>query len=208
MEPLAQETGPALDVHAHAMPMPLLQWLAGKGLADLAGVDREIVRLDPQVSGVGPGAPLPLARSMHDVGTRLSEMADVGVAQHAVSLPPFLFGSTSEDAALVRELAMRGNDELAAYVAEAPGQLLALGSVPLGWPGAADEARRLLDELGMSGVAIGSRGGARDLDDPVNDELWALLAERATFTFLHPRGVPDGHRQRDFYLAQLVGYPM
>ena len=128
---------PALDVHAHAMPMPLLEWLAGRGLADLGAVEREIVRLDPEVSGVGPGAPLPLARSMHQVDRRLAEMADVGVSQHAVSLPPFLFGSTSDDAALVGELVARGNDELAAYVAEAPSQLIALGSVPLGWPGAA-----------------------------------------------------------------------
>ncbi|HKG49378.1 MAG TPA: amidohydrolase family protein [Actinomycetales bacterium] len=204
----APDAGPALDVHAHAMPMPLLEWLAGRGLADLGRVDQEVVRLDPQVSGVGPGAPLPLARSMHQVGTRLAEMADVGVAQHAVSLPPFLFGSTSQDAALVRELVGRGNEELAAYVAEAPAQLLALGSVPLGWPGAADEARRLLDELGMAGVAIGSRGAGRDLDDPVNEDLWAFLSERGAFVFLHPSGVPDAHRQRDFWLPQLVGYPM
>jgi len=34
------------------------------------------------------------------------------------------------------------------------------------------------------------------------------LARRGTFVFLHPSGVPDAHRQRDYYLAQLVGYPM
>ena len=60
----------------------------------------------------------------------------------------------------------------------------------------------------MAGIAIGSRGAGRDLDDPVNDDLWALLSERRTFVFLHPSGVPDPHRQRDFYLPQLVGYPM
>jgi aminocarboxymuconate-semialdehyde decarboxylase len=60
----------------------------------------------------------------------------------------------------------------------------------------------------MAGIAIGSRGGGRDLDDPVNNGLWSLLAQRSTFTFLHPSGVPDAYRQRDFYLAQLVGYPM
>jgi aminocarboxymuconate-semialdehyde decarboxylase len=54
--------------------------------------------------------------------------------------------------------------------------------------------------------AAGARG--RDLDDPVNDELWALLSERETFVFLHPSGVPDPHRQADFWLPQLVGYPM
>jgi aminocarboxymuconate-semialdehyde decarboxylase len=201
-------TDPVLDVHAHAMPLPVLRWLSDNDLADLTGVEAGTVRLDPRVSGVGPGAVLPLARSQHDVGTRLAEMDAVGVSHHAVSLPPFLFCSTADDGKLVAEVVGRGNDALAEYVAEAPARLLALGHVPVGWPEATAEARRCLDDLGMAGIAIGSRGAGRDLDDPVNDELWALLAERRTFVFLHPSGVPDAHRQRDFYLAQLVGYPM
>jgi len=201
-------TGGALDVHAHAMPLPLLTRLAGRGLADLGGVPDGVVRLDPRVSGVGAGAPLPLARSQHDVAVRLSEMDSMGVDRHAVSLPPFLFCSTAEDERFVLDVVRAGNDELAAYVSEDPDRLTGLGSVPLGWPRAAEEARRCLDDLGLGGVAVGSRGGGRDLDDPVNDEVWALLAERRVFVFLHPSGVPDAHRQRDFWLPQLVGYPM
>lgn len=197
-----------IDVHAHAMPLPLLQRLADRGLADLDGVPDGIVRLDTRVSGVGPLAPLPLARSMYDVDVRLSEMDEVGVERHAVSLPPFLFCSTADDEAFATGIVAQGNDELAVYVADAPGRLLGLGSVPLGWRGVADEARRCLDDLGMAGIAIGSRGGGRDLDDPVNDDLWALLSERNAFVFLHPSGVPDPHRQADFWLPQLVGYPM
>src|SRR3954454_11902666 len=197
-----------LDVHAHAMPLPLLQRLADRALADITDVPTGIVRLDTRVRGVGPGAPLPLARSMYDVDVRLSEMDEVGVHRHAVSLPPFLFASTAEDESLATGVVAQGNDELATYVADAPDRLLGLGSVPLGWPSAADEARRALDELGMAGIAIGSRGGGRDLDDPVNDDLWALLAERRAFVFLHPSGVPAPQRQRDYWLPQLVGYPM
>ncbi|HWM04010.1 MAG TPA: amidohydrolase family protein [Actinophytocola sp.] len=200
--------GGALDVHAHAMPLPLLQRLAQRDLADLSGVSDGIVRLDTRVSGVGPLAPLPLARSQYDVDVRLSEMDDIGVRRHAVSLPPFLFCSTADDERFATGIVAEGNDELAIYVADAPDRLLGLGSVPLGWPGAAAEARRALDELGLAGIAIGSRGGGRDLDDPVNDDLWALLSERRTFVFLHPSGVPDPHRQSDFWLPQLVGYPM
>lgn len=198
----------ALDVHAHAMPLPLLERLAGDGLADLAAVPEGVVRLDPRVSGVGPWTPLPLARSQYDVPVRLSEMDAAGVARHAVSLPPFLFASTADDERLATGVVRNGNDELAVYVADAPDRLLGLGSVPLGWPGAAEEARRCLDELGLAGIAIGSRGAGRELDDPVNDELWALLAERRTFLFLHPSGVPDVKRLADFYLPQLAGYPM
>lgn len=200
--------GGAIDVHAHAMPLPLLQQLESRGLADLSGVGDGIVRLDPRVSGVGPRAPLPLARSQFDVDVRLSEMDDVGVYRHAVSLPPFLFCSTADDRAFATGIVAEGNDALATYVADDGDRLLGLGSVPLGWPEAADEARRCLDELGLAGIAIGTRGAGRDLDDPVNDELWALLSERGTFVFLHPSGVPDPHRQADFWLPQLVGYPM
>jgi aminocarboxymuconate-semialdehyde decarboxylase len=190
------------------MPLPLLRRLAGHGLADLDGLPDGVVRLDPRVSGVGAGTPLPLAVSQHDAAARLSEMDSMGVDQHAVSLPPFLFCSTAGDERFVLDVVRAGNDELAGYVAASPERLAGLGSVPVGWASAADEARRCLDELGLAGVAIGSRGAGRDLDDPVNDELWALLADRRVFTFLHPSGVPDGHRQQDFWLPQLVGYPM
>jgi aminocarboxymuconate-semialdehyde decarboxylase len=199
---------PVVDVHTHAMPMPLLEWLAGQGLADLSDVPAEIVRLDPTVSGVGPKVDLPLAQSQHDPVIRLREMDAARVSHHAVSLPPFLFASTATDGDFVTDVVRRGNDELAGYVAAAPDRLVALGSVPLGWPGAADEARRCLDEHAMAGMAIGSRGGGRELDDPANDDLWSLLAGRDVFVFLHPSGVPDAPRLRDYYLAQLLGYPM
>src|SRR5690242_18113493 len=195
----AAASEPVLDVHTHAMPMPLLTWLAGQGLAEVQA-ERDVVRLAPQISGVGPGAPLPLARSQYDVGARLAEMDQAGVSHHAVSLPPFLFASTCDDGDLVRSVIRRGNEELAGYAAQSPQRLIALGSVPVGWLGAAEEARYCLEDLGMAGIAIGSRGGGADLDAPVNEDLWELLGERHTFVFLHPSGVPDAHRQRDFWL--------
>src|SRR6478609_6584955 len=199
---------PALDVHSHAMPLPLLTRLAERGLADVSAVDTGIVRLDTRVSGVGPNAPLPLAKSQYDVPTRLAEMDEGGVQVHAVSLPPFLFCTNADDEAFATGIVRDGNDELAQYVAQAPDRLLGLGYVPLGWPGVADEARRVLDDLGLAGIAIGSQGGGKDLDDPVNDDLWALLSERGTFTFMHPSGMPAGPRLKDFWMPQLVGYPM
>ena len=131
---------PAVDVHAHAMPMPLLRWLSGLGLADVSAAADEIIRLDSRVSGVGDRVPLPLARSQHDVGVRLAEMDEVGVSHHAVSMPPFLFCSTADDGGLVTDVIARGNDELAAYAASGQGRL----------------AR---PRLGSAGLARGGRAG-------------------------------------------------
>lgn len=202
---------PVVDIHSHAMPMPVLEWLVTEGLADLSRVDRSaasgIVVIDPRISGVAAGALLPLARSQWDVEARLAEMDAQGVDVHAVSLPPFLMASTCTDEGLVQEVVRRGNDALAEMMALAPSRLVGLGTAPLGVDGVADEAARVLD-LGLSGVALGSRGGGREVDDALNEDLWALLAERGTLAFLHPSGVPDLPRISDYWLPQLLGYPM
>jgi aminocarboxymuconate-semialdehyde decarboxylase len=197
----------AVDVHAHAMPLPLLEWLARRGLADLRGLTDHSVLIDPRVSGVAADAPLPCPPAQYDPRARLAEMDRQGIHRQAVSLPPFLSCARADDAALTGEVLRRGNDELAALVAHRPDRLAALGTVPVGLPGAAEEAARCLDELGMAGVALGSQGGGRDLDDPVNEPLWEFLAARRVFCFLHPNAVPDQHRMREYWLPQLVGYP-
>lgn len=197
-----------VDVHAHAMPMPVLLRLESRGLADLTATADGVVRIDPAVSGVGPGAPLPLAPSMTDPRLRLEELDTSGVAVEAVSLPPFLLASTSDDPVLATDVVSAGNDALSEYCSAAPDRLLALGSVAVGTGSAAAEAVRCLDVLGMHGIAIGSRGNGTDLDAPVNEDLWALLAERRAFVFLHPSATPEPVRLRDFWFPQLVGYPV
>ena len=52
--PVGRGPHAALDVHAHAMPCPLLQRLADQGLADLASVPAAWSGSTPRVSGVGP----------------------------------------------------------------------------------------------------------------------------------------------------------
>jgi aminocarboxymuconate-semialdehyde decarboxylase len=200
--------GLVVDVHAHAMPLPLLKWLEAEGLADLSRVeDDRVVILDTRVSGVGPGAPLPLPPAMWDNDIRLTQMDEQGVSHQAISLPPFLMGSTCPDADLVVELVRRGNDALAELVAGSD-RTLGLVGVPLGFPDALAELRRGLDDLDMPGAAIGSQGAGRDLDDAANAEVWQLLSEREVFTFLHPSAVPAPARMKDYWFPQLLGYPM
>ncbi|MEU8344410.1 amidohydrolase family protein [Spirillospora sp. NPDC048832] len=206
--PPAGTGGPAaVDVHAHALPMPLLRHLADRGLADLSRIGSDTLLLDPAVSGVAKGARIPLPADQYDVPRRLAALDAAGIDLQLVSAPPFVFGSTSDDGDLVMEVTRRSNDALAEYAAAGGGRLAALGTVPVGLPGAAREAARCLDDLGMAGLTIGTFGGGRELDDPANEDVWALLTERRAFCLVHPSRASSPARLRDFHLVQLLGYP-
>jgi aminocarboxymuconate-semialdehyde decarboxylase len=207
MTPPTAAAGTLVDVHTHATPTDLLRWLAGRGLADVTEVGRGVVRLAPEISGMAEGTPIPLHRAQYDVAHRLADMDRMGVHRQAVSLPPFVTCSGAADPGLVREVVARGNDALAAFTGAGGGRLRALGTVPLGIPEGVAEARRCLDELNCAGVAVGSYGAGRELDDPVHEPLWELLAERGTFVFLHPNAVSGAARLGAYWLPQLVGYP-
>ncbi|WOQ17441.1 amidohydrolase family protein [Raineyella sp. W15-4] len=157
-----------VDVHTHALPQPLLQWLAEQGLAEPDDVPREA----------------------YDVEARLAFMDEAGVEVHAVSVSPHLRTPASPDAGFVRELARRSNEALAGFVAQAPDRLVALAAVPVGLADATEEVRRCLDDLGMAGVVLATRGLGRDLTDPVHTPLWELLVQHRAFTLLHPVAAP------------------
>ncbi|MDT3396530.1 amidohydrolase family protein [Streptomyces sp. B1866] len=199
----------AYDVHTHAMPLPVLRYLADRELADLSELASGVVRLDHRVSGLGrDDVPIPCPPEQYDAGARLARMDQEGVHRQAVSLPPFLTCSTARHEVFVREIVAVGNDALADFCASAPRRLTPLGTVPVGSRAAAAEAERCLRELGMPGLACGTRGLGRECDDPVNDRLWELLGQTRAFTLLHPSTAPGLDRLDRYWLPQLVGFPM
>jgi aminocarboxymuconate-semialdehyde decarboxylase len=203
---VAQPDLSVLDVHAHALPLPLLRWLSGRGLADMSGIARHAVTIAPAISGLDDGAPIPLPPEQYDIAARLDAMADAGVTSQAVSAPPFVFGSECRDDRLVMEVVRRSNDAIAEHVRESGGVLLGLGTVPVGLADAAGELARCQDELGLAGVTAGTYGGGRELDDQINEELWSELARRC-FVLLHPSTVSAPARLGAYHLVQLLGYP-
>ena len=182
-----------VDIHTHAMPMPLLEWLAAEGWADLSGLAEGMITVDPELTGLPVGTPLVCPLAAYDVEARRAHMDSVGVEVHAVALPSYLLGSACRDSGLLRELTVRGNDELARFAAQAPDRLVAFGTAQVGLDDAAEEARRCLVDLRMPGMALGTHGGGRELADPRNQPLWELLAEHSTFTLLHPVTGPGGY---------------
>ncbi|WP_326567085.1 amidohydrolase family protein [Amycolatopsis rhabdoformis] len=198
---------PVVDIHTHALPLPLLQDLAADGLADLSRVADGALHLHPSVSGLAQGARIPLPPEQYDLTRRLEAMDQAGTDVEAVSAPPFVFASMATDPEFVLDVTRRANNALAEFVAGAPDRLIALGTVPIGVEGAVEEAERCVAALGMAGVTIGTYGGGRELDDPVNEPVWTFLSERQVFCFVHPSRTSSPERLREYHLAQLLGYP-
>lgn len=190
------------------MPLDLLRSLSSIGLADLDGLADGFVRIDSAVSGLAPGAPIPCPPEQYDVPRRVEAMTRSGLDIQVVSAPPFLFASGAQDENLVLDTVRRSNDALAAFVAESPQQMVALATIPIGVPGAAEEIVRCLDELGMAGATVGTFGAGRELDDEKNEDVWALLAARSCFTLMHPSRVSSIERVSDYHLVQLLGFPV
>lgn len=204
----ALPAGPVIDVHTHALPLPLLRRLERDGLADLSRLPGGSVHIDQRVSGVPPGTLIPCVPEQYDPAARLRFMDEAGVDVHLVSAPPFVFGLGLPDRASAAALMRHTNDALAEVAAGCPERLRPLGVVLLGLPDAAEEARRCMAELGFAGVSIGSRGLAGELDHPDHEPLWQWLASTGTFTLLHPGGGPAPGRLAGFHLTQLLGFPL
>ncbi|MPZ63466.1 MAG: amidohydrolase family protein [Propionibacteriales bacterium] len=197
-----------IDVHTHAMPMPTLRYLADRGLAELSKVSAGTVYIATEVSGVREGTAIPCPPQQYDLDARLAAMAAAGVDHQLISPPPFFFGSLAGDVPLVHDVVEMVNDTLVEHVSDYKGQLSALGVIPVGTACGADEAKRCLDELGMVGVTIGTFGGGRELDDPINEGLWSVLAERSAPVVVHPSRVSSPERVGEYWLTQLFGFPV
>jgi aminocarboxymuconate-semialdehyde decarboxylase len=172
-----------VDVHTHGID------------PDLPDVGARHEGLFPTVRRVGPDrAQILLAgrvyREIDDrcwsATARLRDMDAEMVAAQVISPIPVTL-CHDQPAAGALALARAQNDFLAALTSQAPDRLFALGCVPLQDPELAiAELDRCVDELGLLGVEIGNRVGARELADPAHRDFFAAAARRGAVVFVHP----------------------
>lgn len=106
------------------------------------------------------------------------------------------------------ELAKYLNDHIAGVVAKYPKRFVGLGTVPLQSPELAiQELRRCVQDLGLSGIQIGSHVNGWNLEHrelfPVFQEAEALGAA----VFVHPWEMMGADRMPKYWLPWLVGMP-
>lgn len=179
-----------VDIHAHFFPPGLGDW------AERTGDDRwPSLHVDvlpdggPSRSGriqQGPVVFREVDRTLWDVETRLASLEAHGVALQVVSPVPVMLTYWAEPSPAL-DFARAVNDGIAAAVAASKGRLDGLGTVPLQAPDlAAAELKRLVADLGLAGVEIGTRVAGRELDDPTLAPFFEAAAELDAAIFVHP----------------------
>jgi aminocarboxymuconate-semialdehyde decarboxylase len=192
-----------VDVHAHVLTERMIERLVALAPDHAPRIAKQGAAWSLTVEGIVVDTPA----TLWDLSTRLAEMDRRGVDVHLLSVVPLVFGYNL-DPRLAARLAAAQNDELADIVAASNGRFRALTTVPLQDPRlAAAELRRGMEELGLSGVEIGTNVLGRNLDDPALDPFWAAAEDLRAFVFVHAANPLGGDRLANYELRNLVGYP-
>lgn len=100
------------------------------------------------------------------------------------------------------------NDQLAEVIAPHPKRFVGLGTLPMQHPEyAAQELRRLRNELNMPGVQIGSNINDVNLDDPSFDIVWKTAVETNACIMVHPWNMMGFDQIEKYWLPWLVSMP-
>lgn len=191
----------AVDLHAHAVPLPIVDRLAREG----ERFDTRIVEADgKRFFEIAGRARRPIVPPIHDPEHRIPDMDRHGVGIQAVSAVPFLM-YPDLDAALAADFAAHVNDGLAALAAHASGRFLAVACVPLQDGRLAGREVERARSLGARAVEIPARLPGRELDDRALDPFWEAAAALALPVCVHPFDACPVEPLSRFALANLLG---
>lgn len=100
------------------------------------------------------------------------------------------------------------NDHLASVVRTYPNRFIGLGTLPMqDVTLACQELRRVVLDLGMPGVEIGSNINGMNLDDPCLDPFWQEAERLGAAIFIHPWEMMGADRTSRYFQQWLVGMP-
>jgi aminocarboxymuconate-semialdehyde decarboxylase len=156
-----------VDVHAHCYPKPYIEELKKIGVGDEGGV----------------GVKIPMWESAEK---RIAEMDGIGVDVQvlALSAPNVYF----PDEGLSKALARMTNDFIAEIVKRHPERFLSLASIPLtNLDHAMAELTRVIDELKMDGIVLGTNINQRPLSDDLFLPFFEEVSRRQMPVVLHPQ---------------------
>jgi aminocarboxymuconate-semialdehyde decarboxylase len=185
-----------IDVHNHAIPQTAID-LLNRDPVYGATVEDGVWRGGVHVN-------FELADSFVSAEAKLAELESKDLEAAVVSVSPTIFYH-HVDAAAGEAMAVAANEGLAEMASE---RLRWMASVPLQAP---ERAAAVLEEAvgaGAVGVEIGTSVAETPLDDPSLAPFWAAAERLGAPVMLHPAYVPKHPRLQDYYLENVIGFPL
>ena len=194
-----------IDIHTHIMPKHLPRWIDKFGYGTFIHLDHH----KPCCARMMQGDRFfrEIESNCWDPQARINDCNHTGVHVQVLSVIPVLFHYWAK-AKHAMETSRYFNDYIAEVVSRYPKKFIGLGTVPMQDPELAiQEMTRCVQELGMSGIEIGSHVGEWNLNASELDPFFAAAEKLGVSLFVHPWDMMGKSKMERYWLPWLVGMP-
>jgi aminocarboxymuconate-semialdehyde decarboxylase len=194
-----------IDMHSHFSDEVVTEFLAsrapGGGFSDKLGISKKLAAAQMRNFAF-------VNKRNRDPKLRLKEMDELGIDFQILSSNASA-GCYWADGVTGLEMSRRNNNSIAELVATYPNRFAGIGAVPLQDVNlAVQELNRMINDLGLRGVIIGSHVGGTDLGERRFWRFWAALEKLGVPALVHPNGFTQPERLNKYYMWNTVGQPL
>src|SRR3954452_25329245 len=144
---------------------------------------------------------------MDDTSTRIAAMDAQGIDVEALSINPYWYKASRDQAA---ELIRIQNETLVEFCADNPDRFVGFATAALQHPElAAEQVEHAVKKLGFRGVSVGGSVAGEELANPRFHPFWKKCEELGVLVFMHPTGTrelePSGRLGGNGLLTNTIG---
>ena len=144
------------------------------------------------------------------LATRLAAMDAQGIDVEALSINPYWYRASKDDAAALIKIQ---NETLVEFCAANPDRFVGFATAALQHPElAAEQVEYAVKKLGFKGVGVGGSVAGEELANPRFHPFWAKCEELGVLVFMHPLGThelePSGRLAGSGLLTNTIGNPL